>query len=69
MVSEKFIMVVFMPGHTVEAIIKRENMHDVNKEELNALIKEYINLNGPEVPRPGFSAKIPILLRHAIVLK
>jgi hypothetical protein len=68
MISEKISTIMFMPGHTIEAIIKKENKHDVNKEELNALLAEYLRINGPEVPRPGFVAKIPILLRHAVVI-
>lgn len=55
---------LFMPGDTVQAVIKKQNRHDVLPEELVELNKTYLMINGQEVPRPGTSALIPILSRH-----
>ena len=56
---------LFMPGHTVEAIIKKFNRQDVSAQELRLLVNHYKIINGEEVISAGTSAMIPILDRHA----
>lgn len=55
---------MFMPGETIEAIIKKTNRHDANQIELEQLIREYRLINGIGVPRAGTQALIPVLARH-----
>ena len=55
---------MFMPGQTVQAIIKKMNMHDVTPEELKELVATFTMINGDEVPKAGTSVMIPILPRH-----
>lgn len=56
---------LFMPGHTVEAIIKKLNRQDVSAQELRFLVNHYKIINGDAVVTAGTSAMIPILDRHA----
>lgn len=62
--STTFVNHLFMPGHTIEAIIKKENRHDVTPEELQMLLAKFAELNGNEVPKGGSSAKIPVLEKY-----
>ena len=64
MISEEIVRVLFMPGHTIEGVVKKENKHDVSTEELSALMERYAQINGLAVPVVGQSAQIPILQRH-----
>jgi len=68
MISAKFVEHCFMPGQTIEAAIKKINMHDVNSAEIVELIKAYNHLNNNEVPKIGITVKIPVLLRHENVI-
>lgn len=64
MVSDQFILHVFANGHTIEAVIKKENKHCVTKEELDALLSSFAELNEGLVPRLGSIAKIPVLKKY-----
>lgn len=55
---------MYMPGDTVTAVIKKYNLFDLTRDELNHLIEEYKEINLPGVIKPGTSALIPILQRH-----
>lgn len=55
---------LFMPGDTVQAIIKKLNRHDVTPQEMKDLVATYGMINGTEVPKAGTSVMIPILTRH-----
>ena len=56
---------LFMPGETVVAAIKKYNFYDVTKEETTMLLEQFKYCNPDmEIPRPGMSVLIPILLRH-----
>ncbi len=55
---------LFMPGDTIQAVIKKLNRHDVLPEELKDLVVTYGMINGNEVPKAGTSVMIPILARH-----
>lgn len=68
MISDKTVEHSFMPGHTIEAIIKKENHHSVTNEELKALLARFDELNSSVVPRAGAKAQIPILQRYADVI-
>jgi len=69
MISEKVVQCVCMPGHTIEALIKKENRHDVTREELNVLLERFNAINPPVVPKAGNVLNIPILQRHLSVIK
>lgn len=56
---------LFMPGHTVIAIIKKFNGYALAQEELDLLINQFIELNSDKVIKVGESALIPILDRIA----
>ena len=64
MISEIFVPHMFMPGHTIEAIIKKVNMHSVDPNELRELLDAFHRLNGTNVPKAGTVSKIPVLKRH-----
>jgi hypothetical protein len=55
---------LFMPGQTVTAAIKKLNLHDVTKEEMEELLAQYKQINPPKNPKPGEKMLIPILERH-----
>jgi hypothetical protein len=55
---------LFMPGDTVQAVVKKYNQHDVSKEEMEHLIDQFKDINPPAVLKPGVNALIPILERH-----
>jgi hypothetical protein len=55
---------MFMPGDTVQAVVKKFNLHDVTKEEMCQLIDQFKDINPPLVLKPGINALIPILDRH-----
>ena len=68
MISNVTINHMFMPGETIEAIIKKVNMHSVDPNELRALMEEYNRLNNGEIPRVGKSVKIPVLSRWRFMI-
>lgn len=51
-----------MPGHTLEAVIRLKNRHDMPKDEVLALVRQFNLLNGDPVIRPGSVLKIPTSL-------
>lgn len=55
---------LFMPGDTIQGIIKKINLYDVTPQELNELVQTYGMINGNEVPKAGTSVMIPVLSRH-----
>jgi hypothetical protein len=55
---------LYMPGDTVSGVIKKYNLFDISKQEMDAMIEEYKQINAPGVIKPGMSALIPILVRH-----
>ena len=69
MISTTVKLHTCMPGHTIEALIKKENRHNVTKEELVELLKQFEVLNSSTVPRAGATVKIPILQRHEDSIK
>ena len=69
MISTMTIPHMFMPGETIEAVIKKVNMHSVDPNELRALMSEFNRINGSQVPKVGMSAKIPVLQRWEAMLQ
>ena len=66
MISNQVALHVFTTGHTIEAVIKKENQHCVTKEELEALLVRFAELNNGMVPRIGTIAKIPLLEKYIL---
>lgn len=64
MISDQVAVHCFANGHTIEAVIKKENMHDVTQEELVALLARFNELNKGMVPKLGTIAKIPLLEKY-----
>lgn len=50
----------FMPGHTIEAIIRLKNSY-VKGEKLKYLVEKFNEKNGSIVPKIGHSYQIPVL--------
>jgi len=63
MIAERTVPHMFMPGETIEAILKKVNMHSVDPNELRELMAAYNRINGTKVPKVGQAVKIPILTR------
>lgn len=63
MIAERTVPHMFMPGETIEAIIKKVNMHSVDPNELRVLMQAYNQINGTKVPKVGQAVKIPVLTR------
>ena len=55
---------LFMPGDTVSGVIKKHNLFDLSKAEVDELIEQFKAINAPGAIKPGMSGNIPILLRH-----
>lgn len=55
---------MFMPGDTIQGVIKKVNQYDVEPRELDELVQTYGMINGNEVPKAGTSVMIPVLTRH-----
>ena len=56
---------LFMPGHTINAAIRKYNGYDLAPDELKLLQEQFNVLNENQVPRPGMKFKIPLLDRIA----
>ena len=69
MIADKTIPHMFMPGETIEAVIKKVNMHSVDPNELKVLMIQFNLINGDTVPKVGSSAKIPVLQRWEAMLQ
>lgn len=52
----------FMPGHTLEGIIRKVVRHNLTKPEVLEYVRVFNLLNGCPVIRPGVSYKIPTSL-------
>jgi len=59
----EFKQCLMMPGFTIEAIIKKENQHNIDKELVKVLVQYYNKANNFKVPRAGQSVLIPIIKR------
>lgn len=54
-----------MPGQTINAVIKKFNLLDISKDEMDFLIEQFKKHNTQTVFKPGMSVFVPILERHA----
>ncbi len=52
---------LFMPGHTIDAVLKLHNGHGITPTELKWLRQEFNRLNGQPLVRPGQRYIIPLL--------
>jgi hypothetical protein len=50
----------FMPGQTIDAVIKLKGRHDLSPAEMIFLRERFNELNGEQVIRPGMTCKIPL---------
>ena len=69
MISDQVAVHCFANGHTIEAVIKKENMHCVTQEELQALLARFNELNKGIAPKLGTIAKIPLLEKYVLADK
>jgi hypothetical protein len=60
---QRFKHHVFMPGETVQAVLRRYNGQVLTPAQLTELGREYNRLNGTNVPRAGDQRKVPLLER------
>jgi hypothetical protein len=49
-----------MPTETINAVIKKANLHDVTAFELDELVARFNELHEFRVPRPGQRFEIPL---------
>ena len=54
---------MFMPGDTVQGVIKKFNLMDVSSDEMNHLIERFKKINVEGAIKPGMVMLIPILER------
>lgn len=57
-----YVMHCFMPGHTLEGVIRQKTRHDLPKADVLLLVEIFNKLNGSPVIRPGQSYKVPTTL-------
>lgn len=57
----KFVDYMFMPGHTIKAIIRSHNNMISDVETLELLLNKFNEVNNNEIPRPGQRFKIPVI--------
>lgn len=50
----------FMPGQTIDAVIKLKGRHNLTPEEMISLRQKFNELNGEQVIHPGMTCKIPL---------
>lgn len=50
----------FMPGQTIEAVLRLKGRHNLTRPEIDALMTRFNELNGQVVVRPGMTLKIPL---------
>ncbi len=54
-----YVMHCFMPGHTLEGVIRKVVRHDLPKADVLELVRIFNELNGHPIIRPGRSYKVP----------
>jgi len=54
----------FMPGHTINSILRYHNSAIMDANELAQVTSEFIVLNGLVVPKAGEAFKIPTLPKY-----
>lgn len=61
---QKALPLLLMPGDTVTGAIKKLNLYNVSKEEMEVLLKIFRDINGVENFKPGMRVMIPIMERN-----
>lgn len=56
----EYILHCFMPGQTIDAVIRLKGRHNLTSEEMIPLRQKFNELNGFQVIRPGMTCKIPL---------
>jgi len=59
--EEKIIYHMFMPQETVKAVIRKYNNYVSDPVVVEELSKQFYELNGNQVFKPGTRVKIPLL--------
>lgn len=57
--------VMFMPGYTIDAVLKLHNSHAMTVEELHLLREEFNVINSNVVPRPYRKYNVPVLPKYS----
>lgn len=57
--------VMFMPGYTIDAVLKLHNSHAMSLDELYLLREEFNTVNSNVIPRPYHKYIIPILPKYS----
>lgn len=60
----KALPLLLMPGDTVSGAIKKLNLYNVSKDEMEELLKVFRSLNGAENFKAGMRVMIPIMERN-----
>lgn len=56
----KYVPHMFMQGHTIDAVLRLKNRHDMKGAELQPLRDEFYKINGNGVPKAGQVYQIPV---------
>jgi len=56
----RYVLHRFRPTETIDAVMRLLGRHDLSKEELTHLRRQFDELNGKIVPKPGMTYKIPL---------
>lgn len=56
----RYVLHCFLPGQTIDAIIRLKGRHNLTPQELVPLRLAFNELNESRLPRPGMTFKIPL---------
>lgn len=60
MAQYAYVLHVFRPTETIEAVMRLRGRHNLTKQQLCHLMVAFDELNGKVVPKPGMTYKIPL---------
>jgi len=58
--SYPYTLHCFVPGQTIDAVIKLKGRHNLTRDEMLFLRERFNELNGEQVIRAGMTCKIPL---------
>lgn len=56
----RYVLHTFRPSETIAGVIRLLGRHNLSRPQLNTLLREFDEMNGRVVPKPGMTYKIPL---------
>lgn len=56
----RYVLHTFRPGETIDAVFRLLGRHNLTRPELDVLARDFNELNGAVLARPGMTFKIPL---------